>query len=118
LREPTPPPQVHWDQTDEGQPMCATECMHVDGIRFGTRCFPSRRPDAIVALQTKIPTVALREEILVYPIFVDTTNASYNATFNRGYAVHDCPAEACYNVETGIRFWGMVELSVPAALRR
>ena len=105
--------------------MCATECMHVDGIRFGTRCFPSRRPDAIVALQTKIPTDAFgyEETILMFPIFVDTTNASYNATFNRGYAVHDCPTGAngsssCYDVETGIRFWGMLELSVPVALRR
>ena len=49
--------------------------------------------------------------VVMHPIFIDTTNASYNATFGRGYEVHDCPIDSCYDAETGMRFWGMVHLT-------
>jgi hypothetical protein len=118
------PPQVHWNQTDEGQPICDAECMHMDDVDASTRCFPNRRAEAMSALQARSPSspplgsLLTQGAFIMYPIFVDTTNATYNATFGRGHEVHDCPAGACYDAETGERFWGMVELYFPAAFAR
>jgi hypothetical protein len=118
------PPQVHWNQTDEGQPICDAECMHMDDVDASTRCFPNRRAEAMFALQARSPSsqplgsLLTQGAFIMYPIFVDTTNATYNATFGRGHEVHDCPAGACYDAETGERFWGMVELYFPAAFAR
>jgi hypothetical protein len=111
---------------DEGQTTCAPECVGANGIEAATRCYPTIRSSAEWAIQMDSPVFANygtqdtgkpfmvfgEEVILLYPVFVDTTNASYNDTFNRGYAVHDCPADACFDSETGMRFWGFVALSV------
>jgi hypothetical protein len=118
------PPQVHWDQTDEGQPICDAECMHMDDVDASTRCFPNRRAEAMSALQARslssspLGSLLTQNAFIMYPIFVDTTNAAYNATFGRGHEVHDCPAGACYDAETGKRFWGMVEVHFPVAFAR
>ena len=95
---------LHGNQTDEGQPVCAAECMGVNDIDASTRCYPSRRSSAEFALRNKHPVLLsnhlvqqgepLFEDyvVVMHPIFIDTTNASYNATFGRGYEVHDCPS--------------------------
>jgi hypothetical protein len=127
-----PPPQVHWNQTDEGQPLCDAECFSFSRMPAhpSPRCYPSRRASAEFALRTKLSTTLWtvanstqtnrdREyEHVIHPVFVDTTNAPYNSTFNRGYAVHDCPLDTCYDAETGVRFWGFVHLSVSSATGR
>jgi hypothetical protein len=118
-----PPTQVYGIQTDEGQLMCAAECMGVNDIDASTRCYPSRRSSAEFALRNKHPVFLINDlvqqgeplfedyMVVMHPIFIDTTNASYNATFGRGYEVHDCPIDSCYDAETGMRFWGMVHLT-------
>jgi hypothetical protein len=111
---------VHKNQADEGLPMCAAECMGVFGILADTRCYRSQHGQAALALQTKSPTLPAVNRFggggfVMHPIFVNTTNTTYNATFVRGYAVHDCPAGACYDEKTGMRYWGMVEIAFPAA---
>ena len=118
------PPQVHWNQTDEGQPICDAECMHMDDVDASTRCFPNRRAEAMSALQARslssspLGSLLTQNAFIMYPIFVDTTNATYNATFGRGHEVHDCPAGACYDAETGERFWGLVEVFFSVAFAR
>jgi hypothetical protein len=113
-------PQVHGNQAGEGQ--CATECMGVHHIDANTRCYPNWRSSAEFAFQSNGPTFVVTHHqrgalfvgpvSLIFPIFVDTTNASYNATFGRGYAAHDCPAGACYDAETGMRYWGNLHMAV------
>jgi hypothetical protein len=104
--------------------MCVetAKCRDIDGVDATTRCYPNRRPSAVITLLSKSASFEFRSQadgdVLMHPIFVDTTNASYNETFNRSYAVHDCPTGACDDAHTGKRFWGFVELTSPVQIRR
>jgi hypothetical protein len=129
-----PLPQVNGSPMDERQPLCAQECMSLPGIHADSRCYPSRRPSALQALRDRTPTYVTPAvgqpdtgfDVVLYPIFVNTTGARYNATFDRGIAVHDCPVDACFDsmpcdacrVSDGMRFWGMVEVAFSQASSR